>query len=67
MLCMHDFSPHKVVIKLNRILHNGHIKNRNKYQAQITPIKNKQNISIEDILIIKELQNHPRKVVEGKY
>ena len=59
---------HKVVIKLNRILHNGHIKisisaQHRKYLSKIK----RMNISINDILIMKELQKHPRKALGGTW
>lgn len=59
---------HKVVIKLNRILHNGHIKIsiHVQHRKYLTKIK-QMNISIDDILITKELQKHPRKVLGGTW
>lgn len=63
MLRMHDFFSHKVVIKLNRILHNGHIKNISKYPAQIIPIKNRANGYIHRYM--KELPKNPRKSIGG--
>lgn len=57
-----------MVIKLNRILDNGHIKISISAQHRKYLIKIKQmNISIDDILIMKELQKHPRKVLGGTW